>query len=151
MLRAIQAHALIHREHRKRNEDGAIVATIKDDYAPIRELMADLLAAASELKIRKQILDTIQAVRVVVARRNDPHSDGAKIREIADELALDKSAAWRRVRKAEQEGYIYNLERTQRPGRPILRGGRSSVIEGRSSVIGGRSFVNHGETSAAAG
>jgi DNA-binding Lrp family transcriptional regulator len=95
--------------------------------------MADLLATASELKIREQIVDTIQAVRVVVARRNDPHSDGAKIREIADELALDKTAAWRRVRKAEQEGYIYNLEeRKGRAGRYCVAG---EVLSSKGEVL----------------
>src|SRR5262249_29392108 len=49
LLSAIKVHALLHREHRRRSKQGSIIATIKDDYAAILPLVADLLATASEI------------------------------------------------------------------------------------------------------
>jgi hypothetical protein len=43
LLSLIEAHALLHRERRDRDEQGRIVAT-RDDYATVRELVADLFA-----------------------------------------------------------------------------------------------------------
>jgi hypothetical protein len=110
LLRAIKAHALLHREHCDRDAEGWIVATIEDDYAAIRELMADLLASAAELKMRRTIAETVDAV--VEAQRGQ---DGARVAQIADLLKLDKSSAYRRLRAAEAAGYIVNRE--ERKGR----------------------------------
>jgi hypothetical protein len=116
LLTAIKAHALLHRDHRKRSSKGSIVATIGGDYAAVWELMADLLATASEVKMRKNIEATIAAVGRAAERRDDPDIDGATVREVAAELDLDRSAAQRRLRAAEGEGFIVNLE--QRKGYP---------------------------------
>ena len=115
LLVAIKVHALLHRKHRKRSTKGSIVATIKD-YAAVRELMGDLLATASEVKTRVVIEQTVAAVGVVAQRRADPNTEGATVREIAAELSLDRSAAQRRLKAAEGEGCIANLE--ERKGHP---------------------------------
>ena len=73
-------------------------------------LMADLLATASEIKMRQTIEDTIAAVRIVAARRPNPDIDGATVRQVANELGLDRSAVHRRLKAAESEGHIANLE-----------------------------------------
>jgi phage/plasmid primase-like uncharacterized protein len=110
LLIAIKAHALLHREHRRRSTKGSIVATIEEDYSAVRALMADLLATASEIKMRETIEDTIAAVRRVAARRPDPDLDGATVRQVAKELNLDRSAVHRRLKAAEGDGHIVNLE-----------------------------------------
>ena len=107
LLRAIKTHALLHRQHRRRDEDGAIVATIDQDYAAIRPLMADLIATTAEVKVRKAIADTIEAVQ---ARQRQNEHYGASVREVADELHLDRTAAYRRLRQAEDAGYVLNVE-----------------------------------------
>jgi hypothetical protein len=110
LLIAIKTLALLHRDHRKRSRKGEIVATIKGDYAAARDLMADLLATASEIKMRQTMEDTIAAVRLVAARHSDPDIDGATVRQVANELDLDRSAVHRRLKAAESEGHIVNLE-----------------------------------------
>ena len=77
LLRAVKAHALLHRHHRQRDDKGRIVATIAEpddgemparrrcmgDYEVIRELFADILAEASELTISEKLQKTIAAVK----------------------------------------------------------------------------------------
>jgi hypothetical protein len=122
LLYAIKAHALLHRHHRRRSRKGAVVADIEADYAPVRQLMAELLATASEMKIRPEIIETVQAVRELqVDEPNpeaDPLPDGVTVREISASIGLDMSSARRRLNGAEQAGLVVNLEtRPRRPGR----------------------------------
>src|SRR5262249_60395532 len=51
VIRAIKAHALLHREHRDRDDSGQIVANIEHDYAAVCDLMNDLLAHSSGLAV----------------------------------------------------------------------------------------------------
>jgi DNA-binding MarR family transcriptional regulator len=105
LLLAIKAHALLHREHRGRNADGFIVATIEDDYRIVRRLMSDLLSTAAELKVPQTITDTVAAIEDI-----DEEGSGVTVRQIADALRLDVSTTRRRLRKAEHHGYVTNLE-----------------------------------------
>ena len=104
LLRAIKAHALLHREHRARDDDGAIIATV-NDYTVVRSLMGFLLSAASELKMRNAIAETIKVVGEL-----ELESGGATVRQVAEALNLDRSTAQRRLRKALSDGYLTNLE-----------------------------------------
>jgi Toprim domain len=123
LLRAIKAHALLHRAQRARDDSGAIKATIDGDYAAVRELMGDLLATASELKMREAIAQTIAVVKKLqsehggrVGQLESEHGGaGITVRQVGDALNLDRSAAGRRLRKAVDDGYLNNLE--TRPGR----------------------------------
>jgi hypothetical protein len=133
LLRAIKAHALLHRPHRRINDHGEIIADISHDYVTVRTLMKDLLATAAELKVRQQILETVEAVKQVCRDnfsnrdrcsddmpRNDQveNGDAATVRQVADVLKLDRSAAYRRVRAAEHLELIVNVEKRERqPGR----------------------------------
>jgi phage/plasmid primase-like uncharacterized protein/predicted transcriptional regulator len=113
VLRAIKAHAVLHREHRRRSNKGSIIATIRDDYVAVRELMGGLLAETAGVKMRKTMAETIDAV---VKVQPGDKSKGATVREIAKVLHLDKSAARRRLYAALDEGLIENIE--SRQGRP---------------------------------
>ena len=64
LLRAIKAHALLHRDHRARSNRGSIVATIDEDYAAVLELLADLLATTAEVKTRKAVKETVRRWKV---------------------------------------------------------------------------------------
>jgi transposase-like protein len=113
LLQAIKVHALLHREHRKRGTNtGAIMATF-EDYAAVRTLLADLMAETAEVKMRKAIPPTVEAVRV---KQGDSEDRGATVKEVAKHLGLDTSSTRRRLYVAIDEGYIVNLE--TRPGRP---------------------------------
>jgi DNA-binding MarR family transcriptional regulator len=120
LLRAIKAHALLHRQHRRRTKQGSIIAEIEQDYLPVRKLLADLLATAAEMKTRKTIAATVWAVKKLQL------SDGASAREIAAKLKLDSSTAYRRLQAAVDAGLIENLEeRPRRPGRYKVSGGEA--------------------------
>jgi hypothetical protein len=120
LLRAIKAHALLHRAHRDHDEDGAIKATL-EDYAVVRDLMADLLAAASELKISEVMAQTIAVVEDLQFETEEDEArersnEGVTVRQVAEVLNLDRSAAQRRLYKAASDGFVINLE--DRRGRP---------------------------------
>jgi hypothetical protein len=120
LLRAVKAHALLHREHRERNDDGWIKATIEEDYAAVRKLMADLLATASEVKMSKVLKQTVAAVDEVEQRyqqdertaraREAAGLKGVTVNEVADALKLDRSTAYRRLRVGEDAGRLVNVE-----------------------------------------
>jgi phage/plasmid primase-like uncharacterized protein len=122
LIRAIKVNALLHRDHRKRNDrTGAIRATF-GDYAAVRDLMVDPMSEGAEVKMRKATETTIAAVRELL-QAEDPRernvrehagAGGVTVRQVAQFLKLDRSAAQRRLRKAADDGYLVNLE--QRKG-----------------------------------
>jgi hypothetical protein len=61
LLTLIRAHALLHRASRDRNAAGAIVATIQD-YAVVRELVAELFAEGIEATVSATVRETVDAV-----------------------------------------------------------------------------------------
>jgi phage/plasmid primase-like uncharacterized protein len=107
LLRAIKAHALIHRAHRDLSADGAIVASFRDYWA-VRALLGDILSEASELKVRATILKTVEAVKTIAKQSDD--NAGVTVRQVAAALKLDMSAARRRLYAAEDRGLIENTE-----------------------------------------
>jgi hypothetical protein len=111
LLCLIRAHAILHQATRERDPEGRIIATL-DDYAVVRELVADLVAEGVEATVSKHVRETVEAVKRLHADASEPVTNAA----VARELNLDKSAASRRVRVALDGGYLKNLE--DRKGRP---------------------------------
>jgi len=111
----IKAHALLHQLHRERDETGAILATFQD-YAVVRELVADLVADAAERAVPDTVRETVEQVRILT------HPEGeTTVLAVAQAIGLDKSAASRRVRMATERGYLRNLEdKRGRPSRLVL-------------------------------
>ncbi len=121
VIRAIKGHALLHRNHRSRDERGAIVADIDHDYAVVRDLMHGLLQETAEVKIKDTILETIEAVSELtkdLPSTDDPKAKavGTTAKAVGKVLKLDRSAAYRRLAAAEDGGFVVNLE--SRKGRP---------------------------------
>ena len=135
-LRAVKAHALIHRHHRDRDEMGRIVATIdvpddgeagaarvQGDYEAIRDLFGDIMAEASETRISERVRETVDGGRGACNRHppskdlsgNILTSEGVRIDAIANALRVDRSVAQRRLRQAERKGFIFNLEKRPNP------------------------------------
>ncbi len=117
VLNLIRAHAVLHQASRERDAEGNIIADL-DDYAAVRELVADLISEGVEATVPKTVRETVEA-----ARRLLEGSEGEPITTagIARELKLDKSAALRRVRAAIDRGHLKNLEdRRGRPARIVL-------------------------------
>lgn len=112
VLNLVRAHAVLHQANRKRDEEGRIIADL-DDYAAIRELVADLVAEGVEATVPKTLRETVEAAkRLLEGSEGEPITTAA----VAQELKLDKSAALRRVRAAMDRGHLKNLE--DRKGRP---------------------------------
>jgi len=111
VLNLVRAHAILHQASRERDTDGRIVATL-EDYAHVRELVADLVSEGIEATVPATVRDTVE----MVERLRDETEKDVTIAALAEELELDKSAAWRRVRSAIDRGYLENKE--DRKGRP---------------------------------
>lgn len=109
----IQAHAILHQASRERDKEGSIIAT-HEDYAVVRDLVADLVSEGAEATVSVTMRETVGAVENLCGEEEE--EDGVTVRALAGALKLDRSATWRRVRAALTAGYIDNLE--ERKGRP---------------------------------
>jgi hypothetical protein len=117
LLNLIRAHALLHQASRGRDAEGRIVATI-EDYAAVRELVADLVSEGIEATVPATVRETVEAVKRL---RENSNGEPVTVAELARELKLDRSAVSRRVRNAKDRGYLRDLEENQRkPSRLIL-------------------------------
>jgi phage/plasmid primase-like uncharacterized protein len=134
LLCGIKAHALLHREHRQRTKDGEIIANIDDDYEVVRWAMADILAEASEVRVRKHTIQTAEAVEAVqpelLPKNKEPElHDGATVRAIAKELKLDISATYRRLSQAQKAGLVVNLQQVPKRAGSYRTTGRKYTAE----------------------
>jgi hypothetical protein len=109
LLTLIQACALLHQRQRGRDERGRVVADL-EDYRIVYNLAAPLFGAATGLTQAQ--LEAVQAVRAL----HEETGTEVSVRQVADRLGLDKSAASRRLQRPMKEGYVVNLE--THPGRP---------------------------------
>lgn len=112
VLNLIRAHAVLHQASRERDGEGRVVASL-DDYAAIRDLVADLISEGVEATVPKTVRETVEAARRLL---EDTNGESITTAAVAGELKLDKSAALRRVRAAIERGHLKNLE--DRKGRP---------------------------------
>lgn len=114
LLVLIRSHALLHQLNRPRDREGRIVAKVQD-YAAVRELVADLLADAAEQTVPGMVRETVAAVSALTAGGGE-----VTVLAVARSLNLDKSAASRRVRVAIDRGYLRNLETKHAAARLVL-------------------------------
>ena len=122
LLTLVEAHALLHRETRDRDAQGRIVATL-DDYAAVRELVADLFAEGVEATVKPETREVVATVKVV-------GKEEVSVTEIAKVMRLDKAATSRRVADARLSGYLVNNEtRKGRPARIALGDPMPAEIE----------------------
>ena len=125
ILNLIRAHALLHQHTREIDEEGRVVATVEEDYAVVRELVADLVAEGVDASVSETIKETVQAVEWLVGASDDDEDGPITVsaRQVAEKLKLDKSATTRRLADAVGKGYLKNLEdRRGRPGTQYMPG-----------------------------
>ena len=116
LLGLIRAHAILHQATRDRDAAGQIVATL-EDYDVVRSLVVEVIAEGIHLAVPPTVRETVHAVGDLVGQDQRE----ASLREIAEALRLDKSAAARRVAAAVHLGHLRNLEeRKGRPARIVL-------------------------------
>jgi hypothetical protein len=122
LLTLIEAHALLHRERRDRDDQGRILATL-DDYAAVRDLVADLFSEGVDATVKLETRETVAAVKAL-------GKEDVSVTEIGKALRLDKGAASRRVTEAVSRGYLANNEtRKGRPARIVLGDAMPGEIE----------------------
>ena len=117
VLGLIGAHALLHQATRDRDAKGRVLATAQD-YASVRDLVADLVAEGVEASASPTIRETVETVQRLLDEMPGPLTEetGVTVTAVGERLHLDRSTASRRVRVAVTRGYLKNLE--TRKGRP---------------------------------
>ena len=118
VLNLIRAHALLHQAGRERDAEGRIVAII-EDYAAVRELVADLVSEGIEATVPTTVRETVEAVKRL---RENSKGESVTVTDIAKELKRDRSAVSRRVRSAKDRGYLRDLEENQRKPSRLVPG-----------------------------
>lgn len=125
VLTLIQAHALLHKETRERDSNGAVLATLAD-YEEVRGLMSGPLSEALGVAASVEIAEVVEAVRYLLEEKEEgvePSHEAVSSRvtvsfspssvstaDVARHLGLDESTAWRRVKVALRGDYLKNLE-----------------------------------------
>jgi hypothetical protein len=116
VLMLIRAHALLHQASRRKDQNGRVIAEI-EDYAVVRELIADLVAIGVDATIKPQVREVVRAVAALLEKGQDE----VRQSELKSVLQLDKSAISRRIADALDGGFLKNLEdRKGRPARLVL-------------------------------
>jgi hypothetical protein len=117
VLNLIRAHALLHQANCERDEEGRIVADF-DDYAIVRELVADLVSEGVEVTVQPIVRETVETVSRLLKEGDEEY---VSARAIGQELNLEKGPVSRRIRLAIEAGYLKNLEdRRGKPARLVL-------------------------------
>ncbi len=136
----IQAHAILHREQRDRDEDGWIVATL-DDYEQVRELIEPIVATA----VQRDVPSSARAIyEALVNMGAGSGIDGRTItqKEIVAHVGLDKSTVSREVGWLKGEGYVRNLEWRQGVPHALVLG---DPLPGLGRVFPTRREVEQGQ------
>jgi hypothetical protein len=108
LLNLIRSHALLHRESRATDATGRIIANL-EDYEEVRELVAGLVAEGVGATVPQIVRDTVWAVRVALEK-----SEGSTttIKKVGEQLQLDYSATYRRVKLALDGGFLKRIWRS---------------------------------------
>ena len=88
LLSLIRSHAVLHQQTRSKDDHGRIIATI-DDYAVVRDLIADTISDGLEATVPDTVRETVAAVEALA------DAEGVMARKIAQHLDIDKSNASR--------------------------------------------------------
>ncbi len=107
ILKAIKAHALIHRQHRKVDEGGRILAELSD-YTKVRDLMNAVVSANVGVSVRDEMRETVEAVKILTASKAADYSVTAF--QVGQQLKMHSSTAHRRLTAAEDAGFVENME-----------------------------------------
>lgn len=114
VLTLVGAHALLHQASRLKDDKGRVIATIREDYATVRSLVADLVATGVEASVSKAVRETVRATADIIEEHGNSYEVNQS--DLADRLRLDKGAVSRRVGECCQLGYLRNNEE-RKPGR----------------------------------
>ena len=117
LLCLVRAHAILHQATRERDGRGRIVAT-KEDYATVRNLVADLIAEGADAGVSAAMRETVEAVRALQA-------EGAahvKAKDLIDRMGVGQSAGYDRIHRAVRAGYLTNEANKNERGMKLVAG-----------------------------
>lgn len=144
VLSLVKAHAVLHKATRKRDDQGRIVAKWAD-YTAVRALAHEWIAEGAERTVSKKIRETVAAVERICSDDGASQRSAtitATVAEIAHELNLDRSAAYRRIRQAIDRGFLQNLEKIEK-GRPLKIAVGDPMPEDESLLPSVKEIVAH--------
>jgi hypothetical protein len=118
MLCLVRAHAILHQQTRRRDDDGRIVATIAD-YAAVHALLDELVAEAVDAGVSAAMRQTAEAARTLIDEQGGGHLTAKKI---TDRLNVGKSAGYDRIKRALSAGYLINEAKEHERGMKIVMG-----------------------------
>lgn len=102
----IKAHAILHQATREHDDRGRIIATI-EDYAAVRELVADLVSEGAGEAVSATVRKTVEAVKGAVLMSGGKAVTNAAV---GKRLEVGQSTTWKRLKTALDLGYVKNLE-----------------------------------------
>lgn len=117
LLTVIQTIALVHQRQRSR-DDGRIVAN-SDDYEHARWLLEDIFTAVASGGVSKAVREAVVAAGKLYARNKQ---QSVSVRAVGDYLNLSQDAAWKRVQRAVDLGYLENLQTKERRPAKLIPG-----------------------------
>src|SRR5262249_39428547 len=91
---------MLHQATRGTDGDGNIIATL-DDYAVVRELIADLVAEGIGASVPKQVREAVAAVKAL-------GNNGISVTQVARKMGKHKTTVSDYVEKAIEGGYLVN-------------------------------------------
>jgi hypothetical protein len=104
LLTLIRAHALLHQQHRERDDRGRVVATLVD-YGVVYDIVQPVFAASLSAGLTPEVRATVEVVAGLATAGNT-----VTVTEIARRLSLSPSATWRRIRGALDGRWLVNEE-----------------------------------------
>jgi len=108
VLCLVRAHAILHQLQRDTDEHGRIIATVEDDYAPVRELVSDVIGEAVDASVPQAIRDTVEAVAAIQAEG----AAYATPSKVGERLKIGQ-AVYNRITRALKKGYLIDKSETR--------------------------------------
>jgi hypothetical protein len=96
----VEAHAVLHQEGRKRDQERRIVAVF-EDYEAVYHLIADIVGEASEAAVSDTVRETVETVRELIDE-DTPVTRNT----LAEKRGIVPSSAGRRFAPATAAGYV---------------------------------------------
>jgi hypothetical protein len=104
LLCLVRAHAILYQAQREHDHQGRIIATVEGDYAPVRALVAELIAEGVEAGVSSAIRETVAAVREL----QDDGASQVNPKALIKKLGVGRSATYDRIRRALLNGHLVN-------------------------------------------
>ena len=118
LLSLVRAHTLLYQAQRGTDAQGRVVATVEGDYAPVRDLVGNLIAEGIEASVSDTIRETVEAVHALI----DEGAASVTPKALTEKLGVGRSAAYDRIRRTLHAGYLINQAARDERGMRLVVG-----------------------------